>query len=96
VPLQPQQLKKTLENVVNRLCGLVTKLLVVSECFDPALTEGSAEDVDVIELAPEASIRVLSLAEAFSFLQPLDTLCYALSDYNGTGGTGRKKTPAFC
>lgn len=95
VPLPPPQLKKTLETVVNRLRGLVTKLLVVSESFDPALTEGSAEDVDVVELAPEASIRVLSLAEAFSFLRPLDTLCYALSDYNGTGGTGRKKDPCI-
>jgi hypothetical protein len=92
VPLAPSKLQETLDLFEARLKKISNFLLIewsgLGSDNGPHTWPESAATL-------QYSLASTALAEIFHFFTPVYALCFALNDYNGTGGTDRQADPCF-
>jgi hypothetical protein len=95
VPFATGKLQETLTSFEARMKNMSAFLLV----DNPLLKLNSDAWASLYRkkaYAPsQYSLARTTLAEVFRLFTPVYALCFALNDYNGTGGTGRKTDPCY-
>ena len=91
VPFPSITLRESLVSFENRMKRISSFLLIDYSITQPDFKEWASLHNRKVYSLSEYSLATTALAEIFSLFTPAFALCFVLNDYNGTGGTGRKK-----
>lgn len=95
VPFATSRLQETLALFETRLKKISNFLLI-----DQSLLKSDSKAWSSLYLKKaygpsQYSLARTALAQIFCLFTPVYALCFALNDYNGTGGTGRTNNPCY-
>lgn len=95
VPFPTSTLQATLTSFKTRLKKMSAFLLIDKSLLELNLEAWASLYRQKVYAPSQYSLAGARLGEIFRLFTPIYALCFALNDYNGTGGTGRKNDPCY-
>jgi hypothetical protein len=95
VPFPTSTLQATLTSFDARLKKMSAFLLIDKSLLEPNREVWASLYRQKVYAPSQYSFATARLEEIFRLFTPVYALCFALNDYNGTGGTGRKNDPCY-
>lgn len=95
VPFTPSNLQETLVSVGARLKKISSFLLIERAILKPGSETWPSLYVNRATSPSSYKLASTALANVFPHFTPLYALCFALNDYNGSGGSNRKRNPCY-
>jgi hypothetical protein len=95
VPFPTSTLQATLISFNTQLNKLSTFLLIDELLPKPSLDAWASLHRQKVYAPSQYGLAAARLVKLFRLFTPVYALCFALNDYNGTGGTGRKNDRCY-
>lgn len=95
VPFPTSTLQATLTSFKARLKKMSAFLLIDKSLLTPNSEAWASLYRQKVYAPSQYGLAGARLVEIFRLFTPVYALCFALNDYKGTGGTGRKNDPCY-